>query len=383
VSSQSGSGGELAHAAPPGDNVASFCDAPRVDADPLPAVPCGACECVEHVSSAVMPWRFFVKFELLIDRLLDKLDVTNQLQSETKAEVAEMQVHRTLVLNEVADETKHKDFCTDEFLANQLPSESKEPEKQDLKDKIEGLEFTLETIKAEVAKVQVHLKRAGEDHKGLLKQVVDTTRSIVLESSNSISEKIAVLHEASQTQFFEALCSRDAALGAPPDSLPPTSSAGSVNMEGMAIVDLCSPAPLPATTTSSDKNEPSDSQEPGDTGFITKGTSVQLDGLVSTPLLNGCLGCVAGFDVIKDRFAVAVKGAGTNLFRLANLKIECPVCDEFSEPGELCVCSFGASSFQQSRFLDRPPTSFVQETSFGSCSAAGFEPAKVECNVKA
>merc|ERR1719352_1522846 len=74
------------------------------------------------------------------------------------------------LLVEKADEIKHKDFCVDEFNKNQLETEKKEREKQDLIAKIEDLEMTIEaltkaidTLKAEIAEMQVQLKRAGED----------------------------------------------------------------------------------------------------------------------------------------------------------------------------------------------------------------------------
>merc|ERR1719330_1000345 len=74
------------------------------------------------------------------------------------------------LLKEKADEIKHKDFCTDEFNANQLQTEKKDREKQDLIAKIEDLQGTIkalaeaiETLKSEIAEMQVQLKRAGED----------------------------------------------------------------------------------------------------------------------------------------------------------------------------------------------------------------------------
>merc|ERR1719293_548412 len=67
-------------------------------------------------------------------------------------------------------EIKHKDFCVDEFNTNQLQTERKEREKQDLIAKIEDLEATIKTLteeiealKAEIAEMQVQLKRAGEN----------------------------------------------------------------------------------------------------------------------------------------------------------------------------------------------------------------------------
>merc|ERR1711937_1027542 len=74
------------------------------------------------------------------------------------------------LLKEKEDEIKHKDFCVDEFNTNELQTEKKEREKQDLTAKIEDLELTIkqlteaiDQLKAEVAEMQVQLKRAGED----------------------------------------------------------------------------------------------------------------------------------------------------------------------------------------------------------------------------
>merc|ERR1712194_154640 len=74
------------------------------------------------------------------------------------------------LLQEKADEIKHKDFCVDEFNTNQLQTEKKEREKQDLIAKIEDLELTIKTLteeieslKAQIAEMQVQLKRAGEN----------------------------------------------------------------------------------------------------------------------------------------------------------------------------------------------------------------------------
>jgi len=76
----------------------------------------------------------------------------------------------TQLLKEKEDEIKHKDFCTDEFNTNQLQTEKKERQKQDLAAKIEDLDMTIKMLaeaidglKAEIAEMQVQLKRAGED----------------------------------------------------------------------------------------------------------------------------------------------------------------------------------------------------------------------------
>merc|ERR1712113_986755 len=74
------------------------------------------------------------------------------------------------LLKEMEDEIKHKDFCVDEFNSNQLQTEKKEREKRDLIAKIEDLEMTIKSLadaiaklKAEIAEMQVQMKRAGED----------------------------------------------------------------------------------------------------------------------------------------------------------------------------------------------------------------------------
>merc|ERR1712072_74072 len=74
------------------------------------------------------------------------------------------------LLKEKADEIKHKDFCVDEFNKNQLETERKERQKSDQIAKIEDLEMqidaltkAIDTLKAEIAEMQVQMKRAGED----------------------------------------------------------------------------------------------------------------------------------------------------------------------------------------------------------------------------
>merc|ERR1712151_27793 len=66
------------------------------------------------------------------------------------------------LLAEKADEIKHKDFCVDELNTNQLQTEKTERTKEDLIAKIEDLEMTIDqltkaidTLKAEVAEMQV------------------------------------------------------------------------------------------------------------------------------------------------------------------------------------------------------------------------------------
>merc|ERR1712066_360574 len=74
------------------------------------------------------------------------------------------------LLKEKEDEIKHKDFCVEEFNTNELQTQKKEQEKADLIAKIEDLEMTIKALteaiaklKAEIAEMQVQMKRAGED----------------------------------------------------------------------------------------------------------------------------------------------------------------------------------------------------------------------------
>jgi len=76
----------------------------------------------------------------------------------------------TALLQEKADEIKHKDFCVEEFNSNELQTEKKTRKKQDLTakvadlaDQIKQLTAAIDTLKSEVAEMQVQLKRAGED----------------------------------------------------------------------------------------------------------------------------------------------------------------------------------------------------------------------------
>merc|ERR1739845_98467 len=85
------------------------------------------------------------------------------------------------LLKEKADEIKHKDFCVEEFNTNQLQTEKKDREKQDLIALIEDLDLTIktltseiETLKSEIAEAQVQMKRAGEDREKQNKEFQQT-----------------------------------------------------------------------------------------------------------------------------------------------------------------------------------------------------------------
>merc|ERR1712003_488659 len=105
------------------------------------------------------------------------------------------------LLKEKEDEIKHKDFCVDEFNTNQLQTEKKEREKQDLIAKIEDLELTIKTLteeieslKAQIAEMQVQLKRAGENREKENKEF-QTTVADQRETQKLLQAALNVLSE--------------------------------------------------------------------------------------------------------------------------------------------------------------------------------------------
>jgi len=81
------------------------------------------------------------------------------------------------LLQEKADEIKHRDFCVDEFNTNELQMSKKDRAKKDLSAKIEDLELNLKELteaiaklKSEISEMQVQLKRAGEDREAQNKE---------------------------------------------------------------------------------------------------------------------------------------------------------------------------------------------------------------------
>merc|ERR1719238_1986915 len=74
------------------------------------------------------------------------------------------------LLAEKKDEIKHKDFCVEEFNTNQVQTERKEAEKQDLLALIEDLQLQIktltgeiDTLKSEIDELNLNMKRGGED----------------------------------------------------------------------------------------------------------------------------------------------------------------------------------------------------------------------------
>merc|ERR1712226_837314 len=126
------------------------------------------------------------------------------------------------LLKEKEDEIKHKDFCVDEFNTNQLQTEKKEREKQDLIAKIEDLEMTIqalaeaiETLKAEIAEMQVQLKRAGEDREKQNKEF-QTTVADQRETQKLLQAALGLLGEFYGKKEKEALLQRQEPVGPPP-----------------------------------------------------------------------------------------------------------------------------------------------------------------------
>merc|ERR1712019_207007 len=105
------------------------------------------------------------------------------------------------LLTEKSDEIKHKDFCVDELNTNQLQTEKKERTKEDLLAKIEDLDMTIDqltkaidTLKAEIAEMQVQLKRAGEDREKQNKEF-QTTVADQRETQKLLKQALSILGE--------------------------------------------------------------------------------------------------------------------------------------------------------------------------------------------
>jgi hypothetical protein len=105
------------------------------------------------------------------------------------------------LLKEKADEIKHKDFCVDEFNKNELETDKKDREKKDLIAKIEDLTMTIDALtkaidnlKAEIAEMQVQLKRAGEDREMENKEF-QTTVADQRASQKLLQAALAILQE--------------------------------------------------------------------------------------------------------------------------------------------------------------------------------------------
>mmetsp|Transcript_21697 Transcript_21697/g.67682 ORF Transcript_21697/g.67682 Transcript_21697/m.67682 type:complete len:691 (+) Transcript_21697:48-2120(+) len=92
-----------------------------------------------------------------------RIDAFKRVKKALDGQIAEL-------VQEKKDEIKHKDFCIEEFQANQLETEAKEHEKEgllvkvdDLKASITALGKEIQALQREIAEMQLQRKRAGED----------------------------------------------------------------------------------------------------------------------------------------------------------------------------------------------------------------------------
>merc|ERR1719456_905658 len=101
--------------------------------------------------------------------MLSTLAVRARLDAFTKVKKSIQDMVDNLV-KEKEDEIKHKDFCVEEINSNERDIEMKERDKSDVTAKIDDFTMTIdqlskaiEMLKAEIAEMQVQMKRAGED----------------------------------------------------------------------------------------------------------------------------------------------------------------------------------------------------------------------------
>merc|ERR1712072_1142083 len=128
----------------------------------------------------------------------------------------------TQLLKEKEDEIKHKDFCVEEFNTNELQTEKKERENADLAAKIEDLEATIaaltkaiDQLKAEIAEMQVQLKRAGEDREKENKEF-QTTVADQRETQKLLQAALSILAEFYGKKAKAALVQTQEPAGPPP-----------------------------------------------------------------------------------------------------------------------------------------------------------------------
>merc|ERR1712232_1044716 len=128
----------------------------------------------------------------------------------------------TQLLQEKADEIKHKDFCVDEFNKNQLQTEKKERQKEDQIAKIEDLTMTIDkltkaidNLKSEIAEMQVQLKRAGEDREKQNKEFQATVAD-QLETQKLLQAALKVLGEFYNKEKAAMMQTSQEPVGPPP-----------------------------------------------------------------------------------------------------------------------------------------------------------------------
>jgi len=127
---------------------------------------------------------------------------------------------------EKADEIKHKDFCVEEFNTNQLATEKKTREKDELDTKIADLDQTikdltasLENLKAQITEMAVQMKRAGEDREKENKdfQMTVADQRATQKLLNAALEILKGFYAKKNTTFKDvALAQEDQPAGPPP-----------------------------------------------------------------------------------------------------------------------------------------------------------------------
>merc|ERR1719326_806293 len=126
------------------------------------------------------------------------------------------------LMKQKEDEIKHKDWCVDEMNTNERTTEMKNRDKDDLNAKIEDLTLTIkaltdaiETLKAEIAEMQVQLKRAGEDREKENKEF-QTTVADQRATQKLLAQALAVLKSFYDKAALIAVGQKQEPAGPPP-----------------------------------------------------------------------------------------------------------------------------------------------------------------------
>merc|ERR1719321_453372 len=111
---------------------------------------------------------------------------------------------------EKADEIKHKDFCVEEFNQNQLATEKKTRQKNDLEASIDDLNMNikqltadLDNLKAQIAEMKTQMKRAGEDREKKNKQAggVQGMIQTIIDDAKAMENEAIVAEEDAQKGY--------------------------------------------------------------------------------------------------------------------------------------------------------------------------------------
>jgi hypothetical protein len=162
-----------------------------------------------------------------------KLDAFTRVKKAIDDMIAEL-------LKEKEDEIKQKDFCVDEFDKNQLQTERKDREKQDLIAYIDELDMAIsaldkaiKTLKSEIAEMQVQLKRAGEDREKQNKEF-QTTVADQRETQKMLKAALTLLQDF-YAKSNPSLMQRQQPVGPPP---PPGFAAYKDNAASGGVMSL-------------------------------------------------------------------------------------------------------------------------------------------------